>query len=160
MQSPNFYFFTCLCMAIFVTGCTTQDTKPIPTPIPESPYTFVDSTLFFNDRKSSISLRATFDKETSFKMQKGYTFQFRTIAEKPIFLSSVSIIAGGKRFFLKKGQLLLSPQESITLNLSVEDSVFAASFQKVLLQFRQNNASEIFIIESHQLDTFVPLENI
>ena len=149
---------SCLFFVIFLTGCSAPSPKP--TPSPESLYTFVDSTLYFNDRKSSISMRATFGKGSTSKMLKGYLFQFRTITKEPIFLSSASIVAGGKRLFIEEGQRLLTAEKSTTFNLSLQDSLFAAEFPKVLLQFKQNNQSEIFIIELHQLDKFIPSENI
>lgn len=157
-QSSFFYFCCCLTTLFLMTSCTTQTIKPTSTL--ESAFTFVDSTLFFNDRNSSISLRTTFDKDSNYKMVRGYLFQFRTITKKPIFLRSVSIIAGGKRLFLEEDQALLTNKNSVTLNLSLEDSLLVAEFPKVLLQFKHNNKSEIFIIELHQLDRFIPSENI
>jgi hypothetical protein len=141
-----------------LTGCSAPSPKLSPSP--ESLYAFVDSTLYFNDRKSSISLRATFGKGSSSKMIKGYLFQFITIAKDPIFLSSAGIVAGGKRLFIEAGQQLLSAEKGTTFNLSLEDSLFVADFPKVLMQFKQNNQSEIFIIELHKLDKFIPSENI
>jgi hypothetical protein len=55
---------------------------------------------------------------------------------------------------------LLTTEKSTTVNLSLEESLFVAGFSKALLQFKQNNKSEIFIIELHQLDKFIPSENI
>jgi hypothetical protein len=158
MRSSIFYFFTCFFMATFLASCATPTTAP--TPRAKSLYTFIDSTLYFNERKSSISMRARFDKGNNTQITKGYLFQFRTITEQPIFLSSVSIIAGGKRLLLEEGQLLLSAQNNVTLDLSLEDSLFTANFSSVLFQFKQNKVSEVFVIELHQLDKFSPNENI
>jgi len=157
------YFFpkikvllACFFVSGIIISCGTQPTKTQPELSPEQLYTFVDSTLYFNARNSSISMRATFEKGNDLKMSKGYLFQFRTIDNKPIFLSSVSVIAGGKRIFLEKKQLLLTPKKDITLSLSLEDSLFLAQFPTGLLQFKQNNSSELFTIALHQLDTFTP----
>lgn len=158
MRSPSFNFFTCLFMAVFLASCATPTTEP--TSNAKSLYTFIDSTLYFNERESSVSMRATFSKGNNTKIIKGYLFQFRTITQNPIFLSSASIIAGGRRLPLEEGQLLLSTKNNVTLELSLEDSLFAANFSSVLFQFKQNNASEIFVIELHQLDNFYPNENI
>jgi len=89
-------------------------------------------------------------------MNKGYKFQFRTISTRPVFLNSISIVAGGKRIFLEEKQIVLPPQKSITLDLSLEDSLFIGKYPSALLQFRQNNISQIFAIELHQLKEFVP----
>jgi hypothetical protein len=161
-DKPNtvnrFLIVSCLFVVIVLTSCAVKPPKI--SPGPESLHSFVDSTLYFNDRKSSISMRATFGKDSSSKMTKGYLFQFRTITEKPIFLSSASIVAGGKRLFIEQGQQLLTAEKSTTVNLSLEESLFVSGFSKALLQFKQNNKSEIFIIELHQLDKFIPSKNI
>ncbi len=101
-------------------------------------------------------MRSTFDQKQSSAMADGYKFQFRTINNKPIFLSSISIIAGGKRLFLEEGQIVLPAQKGVTLELSLDDSLFVASFPSALLQFKHNNNSEIFEIELHQLKDFTP----
>ncbi len=167
MLTANFYFFpkiktllTCIFISGIVVGCGTQTSNVKTETPPEKLYTFVDSTRYFNERNSSISMRATFSKDSSSKTTKGYLFQFRTIIEKPIFLSSISLIAGGKRIFLEEGQLLLTKEKGLTLSLSLEDSLFVAEFPTALLQFRQNNISEIFTIELHQLADFNPEQNL
>lgn len=159
----NTYFFpkiktllACFFISSIISSCGTQPTKTQSALPSEQVHTFVDSTLYFNSRNSSISMRATFEKGNDLTMSKGYLFQFRTIDNKPIFLSSVSVIAGGKRIFLEKKQLLLTPKEQITLSLPLEDSLFLAQFPTALLQFKQNNTSELFTIALHQLDIFIP----
>lgn len=122
---------------------------------PISPYNYVDSTEYFAERTGSVSMRATFSKKTS-TMDKGYQFQFRTINSRPVFLNSISIVAGGKRIFLEEGQIVLPPQKGATLTMSLEDSLFVGKYPSALLQFRQNNISQIFAIELHQLKAFVP----
>ena len=101
-------------------------------------------------------MRATFNREGTATMAEGYKFQFRTISDKPVFLSSISIIAGGKRLFLEEGQIVLPPNQGMTLELSLDDSKFVAEFPSALLQFRHNNLSEIYTIQLHQLETFSP----
>ena len=165
MFTSHFYFFSkiktllaCIFLSAVITGCGTQIRKPQePT---QADYSFVDSTRYFNARKSSISMRASFEKSNNAHVAKGYLFQFRTLVEKPIFLSSISIIVGGKRIFLEEGQLLLTKEKSLTLSLSLENSRFVANFPTALLQFRQNNISEIFSIELHQLEDFIPEQAI
>jgi len=100
-------------------------------------------------------MRATFNKKTS-TMDQGYKFQFRTISTRPVFLNSISVIAGGKRIFLEEGQIVLPSQQGITLTLPLEDSLFISKYPSALLQFRQNNVSQIFAIELHQLKEFTP----
>ncbi len=151
---------TCIFISGFIASCGTQTTNTKPDRPPEQLYTFVDSTRYFNNNNSSISMRATFNKNSSSKAVKGYLFQFRTIIEKPIFLNSISLIAGGKRIFLEEGQMILTKEKGLTLSLSLEDSLFVAQFPTALLQFRQNNISEIFTIELHQLADFIPEQKL
>ncbi len=141
-----------LCLFIFfaLAGCSNTPDKNAP---PVSPYHYVDSTEYFAERTGSISMRATFSKEKS-AMAEGYKFQFRTISSRPVFLNSISIVAGGKRIFIEEGQIVLPSGQGVTLELSLEDSLFISQFPSTLLQFRQNNISEIFAIELHQLTTF------
>lgn len=144
---PLFFIF------IALSACSS---KPIKEPSPPSLFNYVDSTEYFAERTGSVSMRAVFNKSDSVLAQ-GYKFQFRTISTKPVFLNSVSIIAGGKRVFLEEGQIVLPSLKGITLQLSLEDSLYIASFPSALLQFRQNNQSEIYTIELHQIEIFKPL---
>jgi hypothetical protein len=121
-----------------------------------SPFTYVDSTEYFANRTASASMRATFTTEQPSGMAQGYRFQFRTLSKNPAFLNSISIVAGGKRYFLEEGQIVLPREKGITLQLPLSDSLEAAKFPSALLQFRYNNSSYIFAIELHQLKTFVP----
>ena len=135
-----------------LTGCqSTNNEIPI-----TSPYTYVDSTQYFNDRTASVSMRATFTNNSPSSMEHGYLFQFRSINQKPAFLNSISIIAGGSRFFLEEGQVVLPTQKGLTLKLSLEESLEIAKYPASLLQFRHNNQSYLFSIELHQLKVFSP----
>ena len=123
---------------------------------PEALYAHVDSTMYFAQRTASVSMRATFNRQGRTSLVDGYKFQFRSIDEKPAFLNSVSIIAGGKRIFLEEGQIVLPTGQGVTLQLSLEDSNFIAAFPSALLQFRHNRESQIYAIELHQLQEFSP----
>ncbi|MFT6791198.1 MAG: hypothetical protein ACJA04_000398 [Cellvibrionaceae bacterium] len=125
-------------------------------PIPSSPYTFVDSTVYFAERTASLSMRSTFKKSQTATITEGYKFQFRTINTKPVFLGSISLIAGGKIFFLEEGQVILLSQNEVNFELSLETSQFLVSYTPALIQFRYNNESVIFTIDLHQVKTFSP----
>jgi len=146
----NTMALTLLC--VFIIGCESAPDKSQPT---ISPYNYVDSTEYFAERTGSVSLRATFSKQDS-KMDEGYKLQFRTISPRPVFLNSISVVAGGKRIFLEEGQIVLPSQKGVTLEASLEDSLFIGKFPSALLQFKQNNISEILTIELHQLKKFSP----
>jgi hypothetical protein len=143
-----------LLSSIFLSACGSAPEKNQQASI--SPYTYVDSTLYFAERTASVSMRATFNREQPSGMAEGYLFQFRTISNKPAFLNSISIVAGGKRLFLEEGQIVLPNQKGVTLQLSLEDSLFVAQYPSALVQFRHNNDSQIFSIELHQLTEFTP----
>lgn len=140
---------------IVITSLSACQSAPNKDITPVSPYNYVDSTEYFAERSGSVSMRATFSKEKS-AMVEGYKFQFRTVSKRPVFLNSISIVAGGKRIFLNEGQIVLPSESGITVKLSLEDSLFVGKYPSALLQFRQNNVSEIFAIELHQLTEFVP----
>ncbi len=145
--------FFILSACILVVACGTSPDKQ---EVVVSPYTHVDSTTYFAERTGSVSMRATFSRGQSSTMSDGYKFQFRTISNRPVFLNSISIVAGGKRFFLEQGQIVLPSQKGVTLQLPLKDSLFVAQYPSALLQFKQNNTSEIFSIELHQLKEFAP----
>ena len=146
---------------LLLAGCGTVATTPESgqkSTTENSSLTFVDSTQYFREDTASISLRASFDtsSNTSLTMVDGYKFQFRTLSDTPIFISSVSIIAGGKRFFVEEGQFVLTKEKGTTSTLPLDDSLFIADFPSALLQFRYNNESFLFEIALHQLKEFRP----
>lgn len=143
-------------LAISLVSCGTTDNKPTKSATP-SPYTYVDSTEYYLEDTASVSMRATFNNNAPQSgMVTGYKFQFRSLNPKPLFLSSISIIAGGKRLFVEEGQLVVANDKPITQNLNLQDSEFIAQYPDALLQFRANNQSVLFTIELHQLREFSP----
>ncbi|MGH1487138.1 MAG: hypothetical protein ACRBCI_13070 [Cellvibrionaceae bacterium] len=138
---------------LVIAGCGGTPQKDSTQP---APFTYVDSTQYFADRTASVSMRAIFNREQPSGMAEGYKFQLRTISNQPAFLNSISIIAGGKRIFLEEGQIVLANGRGITLQLSLEDSLFVSQYPSALVQFRHNNNSYIFSIELHQLKEFAP----
>ena len=154
LSSSGFFFVIgFLAISLGLTGCQSQQASE---KAPESPYTYVDSTLYFAERTASISMRATFTDQQPSTMTKGYKFQFRTINTQPAFLSSISLIADGKRIFLEEGQVVLPSQKGVTLELSLENSLWLAKYPSALVQFRHGNDSYIFAIGLHQLKEFAP----
>ena len=141
-----------LLFLVVLAGCQSTPNEPAVV----SPYTYVDSTQYFDERTASVSMRATFTNSSPSGMERGYLFQFRSINKKPAFLNSISIIAGGKRYFLEEGQVVLPNQKGLTFNLSLDDSLEVAKYPSSLLQFRHNNQSYLFSIELHQLQEFAP----
>ena len=140
-------------LLVLLGACASNPQEKTP---PVSPYTFVDSTVYFAEQTASLSMRTTFHKGQSAVIAEGYRFQFRTISPTPVFLSSISLIAGGKRLFLEEGQVVLPNEKGVTLKLSIKDSQFVAGFPSALIQFKHNNQSFIFTIELHQVKDFNP----
>ena len=133
---------------------TTQIETPPETPAPA--FTYVDSTLLFAEDSASASMRATFNREGNATMAEGYKFQFRSINDDVIFLSSISIIAGGDRFFLEEGQIALPKEKGVTLTLPLEDSLAIAQYETALFQFRFGNESFLMQIALHKLSEYLP----
>ena len=124
---------------------------------PESAYTYVDSTVLFAEKTASVSLRASFGTQDP-GMKQGYQLQFRTLSDTPVFLSSISVIAGGQRLFVEEGQIVLPQKKGISLSLSLEESLFIGEYETALLQFRYNNESFLMQIRLHQLSEFIPAQ--
>ena len=151
-RKPWIFLLVTLAVAA-LTACESQPDKNLISP----PYTYIDSTLYYADRQASISVRASFNQQNNNAgLAEGYRFQFRSIRAEPVFLNSISIVAGGKRFFLEAGQVVVPNQQGVTLQLPLDESKFVASFPSALIQFRHNNDSYIFSIELHQLKPFTP----
>lgn len=169
LQSPNAFLFSVfLACVLAACGSTPSqpnaqkgDTKTLTTETeseeniaPPPQYTFVDSTRFFDDNASSISLRATFNPSPSTQLVRGYQLQFRTISRAPKFLSSISVVANGERFFVEENQVVLPAGQALIFNLSIEDSEKIASDSVALLQFKYNEESILYRIKLHQLQEF------
>ena len=140
-----------LLLLLTLAGCQSTNDQ-----IPAAPYTYVESTQLFDNRTASVSMRATFTNSSPSIMERGYLFQFRRINQQAAFLSSISIIAGGQRYFLEEGQVVLPAQQGLTLKLSLDESLEIAKYPSSLLQFKYNNQSYLFSIELHQLKEFAP----
>jgi len=148
------FLSVCFISSVWLLGCATAPrTQPDETNQPP-PYTFVDSTLYFAEQTASVSLRATFHQEKSAGMAKGYQFQFRTISQQPVFLNSISLVAGGKRLFIEEGQSVLPANKGITFRVSLDDSRWLASYPSALLQFKYNGQSVLKRISLHRLEEF------
>lgn len=149
--------------ALFLSACGSTPSQTDSTDTNESPsaekpaaFTYVDSTLLFADDTASASMRATFNREGNATMAEGYKFQFRSINEEVIFLSSISIIAGGERFFLEEGQIALPKEKGVTLTLPLEDSLAIAQYETALFQFKVGNESFLMQITLHKLTEYLP----
>lgn len=149
-------------LTLFLVSCgstpTQTDTTSQDSPAAEevSPFTYVDSTILFAEDTASASMRATFNREGNTTMAEGYKFQFRSVNDEVIFLSSISVIAGGERIFLEEGQIALPKEKGITLQLSLEDSLKIAEYETALFQFRFDNESFLMQIALHKLSEYLP----
>lgn len=171
MNTPcTFHTLLVATLVLLISACGSAPTQTNTTTLPQAPLdkpepvpattitgnlTYVDSTVLFAEDTASASMRATFTPDGT-KMLEGYKFQFRSIKTDVVFLSSISIIAGGERIFLEEGQIALPKERGITLSLSLEDSLAIANYKTALLQFRYDNESFLMEIALHKLAEFLP----
>jgi len=157
-KSVSAIFVACV---LLLNACGSNQTKqntssPANTADQAPAFTFVDSTILFDDETASVSMRATFDRQGNATMAEGYKFQFRSINPEVTFLSSISIVAGGDRIFLEEGQIALPKEKGITLQLSLEESLNIAQFETALFQFRFGNESFLVTLGLHKLSEYSP----
>ena len=158
-KSLSAVFVTC---ALLLSACSSnpsQENQPpaVPDTVEqELAFTFVDSTILFDNETASVSMRATFDREGNATMAEGYKFQFRSINPEVTFLSSISIVAGGDRIFIEEGQIALPKEKGITLQLSLEESLNIAQYKTALFQFRFGNESFLMALSTHKLSEYLP----
>jgi hypothetical protein len=126
-----------------------------------------DSTVYFSDKKASVSLRASFIQEisepsntkesriTTQSLMNGYQLQFRAILKGNNTVEQVSIIAGGKRFLLSDKPLFIQVNKGLTINTNKEDAVFIMNQSDATLRFKFNQASYLMSIRHHTLSEFI-----
>jgi hypothetical protein len=125
-----------------------------------------DSTVYFVNKKSSISLRASFiQKNTevssatgsvvSQSLSNGYKLQLRTILAGNNIIDRASIIAGGKRIALMETELFIRPGKGLTISISEEDTIFIHQQLDATLRFLFNGTSHLMSIRNHQLSEFI-----
>jgi len=164
---PLFFNSAIMALALLLSACgsmpatptdstATEPTTAEPIKEPAAPFTYVDSTLLFAEETASASMRATFNREGNADMAQGYQFQFRSISPEVIFLSSISVVAGGERIFLEEGQIALPKEKGITLTLSLEESLKIAEYETALFQFKFDNESFLMAISLHKLSEYLP----
>lgn len=121
-----------------------------------------DSTVYFNDRKASVSMRASFSNNTgqhknaSFTqtLSTGYKLQFRSISRENVLINNVFIIAGGKRIIVSESDFFVAPNKGITLALSHEDSLFIQQKNDAVLRFAIDGKSQLMNMRHHKLSEF------
>ena len=121
-----------------------------------------DSTVYFNDRKASVSMRASFSNNIDHNedspiiqtLSTGYKLQFRSISRENVLINNVFIIAGGKRIIVSEGDFFVAPNKGITLSLSHEDSLFIQQQNDAVLRFTIDGESQLMNMKHHKLTEF------
>ncbi len=121
-----------------------------------------DSTVYFNHRKASVSMRASFSNTTNSEnvsttqtLANGYKLQFRSIKTENVFIEKVYIIAGGQRIVLNDNGFFVAPNKGVTLSLNYADSEFIQQQNNVVLRFMIDEQSHIMSIKQHKLSEFI-----
>ncbi|MGS2718572.1 hypothetical protein ACVBE9_10395 [Eionea flava] len=124
----------------------------------------VDSTVYFENKKSSASLRASFIQRSdsssnsdipSQQLNGGYQLQFRTILKGNNVIDRASIIAGGQRISLITTPLFIHPQKGLTVRLKEKDTIFIRSNNDATLRFSLNGASHLMRLSNDKLSEFI-----
>jgi hypothetical protein len=154
-------------LSLLITACANIDTD---TPVAEknTPDIFhQDSTVYFSDKKSSVSLRASFIQKTSApsdtttsivttqSLMNGYKLQFRSILKGNNAVEKISIIAGGKRIILSDTSLFIQTNKGLTINTNKEDTRFIMEQSDATLRFKFNQKSYLMSIRNHTLSEFI-----
>lgn len=143
---------------VFLVACGSTTTKSDAKAQAPTNVIHQDSTQYFAERTGSISMRATFLNTSSSTKQpfvEGYKFQFRSIQQRNVPVSQVSIIAGGQKFELAENAFFVPPNQGINLALSIEESKMISQQSDAILRFKANNQSYIMSISQHQLIPFI-----
>lgn len=123
----------------------------------------IDSTVYFENKKSSASLRASFIQNTntpssstpSQQLNGGYQLQFRTILKGNNVIDRASIIAGGQRIILITTPLFIHPQKGLTIRLNEKDTLLIRSQSDATLRFSFNGESHLMSLRNDKLSEFI-----
>lgn len=118
--------------------------------MPAAKYNYRQSTLFFDKRRASLSMRTTLKKDDEM-LVKGYQFQFRSRRGRPVKISNIVITVAGKRIFLEPGIVYLPSDKASTFNLSIADSEFVRDQIQAILLFEYQDSTKIALIEKDKL---------
>lgn len=174
-QQKNYLLATLSFLLIVLSGCTqipNQQQSHAPSENNDDNAYDVfhqDSTVYFADKKSSISLRASFiqytDAQTNKTTEKpqqqledGYKFQFRTILSGNNVINRASIIAGGKRIILIDTPLFIHPQRGLTVGLNDADTAHIRAYTDATLRFSFNDTSYLMSLRNDKLSEFIVLQ--
>ena len=153
-----------LSLSLLMTACVSTDA---PVAKKNTPDIFhQDSTVYFADKKASISLRASFIQKTNEStdttsntttqsLMGGYKLQFRSIFKGNSTIGHVSIIAGGRRIVLSDKPLFIQSTKGLTINTSIEDALFIMAYNDATLRFTFNQTSHLMSINNHTLSEFI-----
>lgn len=112
---------------------------------------FIDSTLYFNDKTASVSLRAPMNERG--QLGSGYQLQFRALNSVP--LKNIVIITGGERIVLERGLVYVSANKGLNYSLSLSDSLYIAVNPRSTLLFEFDGQSKIIEMKDHKLTSFM-----
>lgn len=168
MRSTNtFTLLKTIALCILLSACqsTPEPTKKVDAP----EILHQDSTVYFADKKASVSMRASFiqrtiqgnqtdplsQSTTTQLLNGGYQLQFRSIDKGNNSIEDVSVVAGGKKFSLSTTSLLIPQNKWVILGLTEEESLFIAQQSDATLRFRYNQTSYLMSIRNHTLSEFI-----
>ena len=157
-----------LSLALTITACATNTLRPTAESTSQEKATaselfHQDSTVYFADKKASVSLRASFIQETTQSpyevttqsLMNGYKLQFRSILKGNNVIEKVSIIAGGKKITLLDKPLFIQENKGLIINSSKEEALFIMDKSDATLRFKFNQQSYLMSLRNHTLSEFI-----
>ena len=134
---------------------STTKLTPVTKPVKKAEeYDYRDSTLFFDEVRASLSMRATL-KQGADNLLKNYKFQFRSRRDLPVKINNIAITVAGKRIVLEPGTLYLPKNKSLTFELSTADSQLIQNQSQATLLFDYERVTKVALIEGHKLVKFI-----
>lgn len=137
-----------------VSGKAQTAVKPKPKPT----YRYIESTLFFDDEKASVSLRAAVHSPsvsnpsaTVLPLVSGYQFQFRSVNDTAVPTGNVAIKSDGDMIVVEAGHAFIPSGKGVTFVLGLKDSRRVNAASDAILLFDYKNKLHQVIIHQHQL---------
>lgn len=144
-----------LCLSVFLlVSCGAVPTKPddpgsVSPTVDDSVY--IESTLYFNARTASVSMRAPISDAG--RLSSGYYIQFRSKTNQAV--KNIAIIAGGERIVLEQGVRYVSAKKGLNFALTLNDSLYISSEPTTTFLFEFDGESKIIRVENHKLSEFM-----
>ncbi len=119
----------------------------------------IESTLFIDNMRASVSLQATVNalsppggaKRDDALLKEGYRFQFRSINKEEVSIGNVIIQADGQTVVVEPGSALIPSGQGYTMLVDLNNSRRVNPYKNATLTFDYQGRSVNVILREHQL---------